>query len=281
MTTLNFNINALNISIDASMTTIEISETTPFICDVVAELSMFLSYAQNLFRFQSDAIDITNDIESDIKYKVEYIPGSYTNGVPELVMNSDLLFDCKCTGTDNNDPIYLAGTANATNNNITYEYMRYLATKIFNTHLAVDLFSNEQEVRDNLNATGKINLDNLLNSLASLNNGDYCDTNQIVVDDNGNLHPSYVILQQILKYKPERLAGKLDTFLIEGDQSGTEDGIPVPIFKMPFDVGDTIQLPLSINADIGQNTILDPLNPTPIPVRTYRIVFNIIPDNDV
>lgn len=289
-TAIDFHVQALNVSIDASMATVLGSQVDAFTCDVVAELPIFLSDAKSLFRFQSDAIDITNDVNTDIKYKVNYETGATDgDGIPEIVMAADWLdgSGCACVGTDTDDAVYLAGTSNAAKKGVAFEYLRYLAHNLFNTHLGVDLFNNEEEVRVELDKSARVALDAKLLEIAALGTEGWVDANEALIDEAEDIyHPSYVMLNKIILNQPSRLAGKLETLLAnpeDADQTGADPADPqAPQFYMPFEVDDTIQFKLTVNAATDQHLLLDAESTNdPIAPRTYRMVFRVVADEVV
>lgn len=272
-TGIDFSVQALNVDVTAAKAALSGVTDTAFFCNVVAELDIPLADAQNLFRFQSDAIDITNAEATDILYKVHYEESTIldSEGVPTEVVAAQWLANTICNGTDDDDEIYTSGTAGATHKGVAFEYVRYLAKKLFNTHLGVDLFSNEEELRVALDRSARENLNNKMKELAGLNTGLYCEASTMAGDFN---HPSYVILQKIINDAPARLATLADYALPGGDASGAEDPENPPTFRMPLAEGDSIQFKLTIAADSTQSSIVD--SNDVIPVRTYRIVMNVV-----
>jgi hypothetical protein len=270
---ITFSVQALNVSVDAAKALLSGVTDTSFECDVVADLNLPLADAQDLFRFQSDAIDITNAEDADIKYKVNYASSNTldASGIPTEVVAADWLSNTICSGTDRDDQVYIDGTAGAAYKGVAFEYVRYLAHNLFNTHLGVDLFSNEEEVRVALDRSAREMLDAKMTELAGLEGGLYCPASTMAGDFN---HPSFVILQKIILDAPSRLATLAEYAISGGDGSGAEDSDPMPTFKMPLAVGDKIQFKLTVKAESTQSNIVD--SSEAILDRTYRIVMNVV-----
>lgn len=270
---ITFSVQALNVTVDAAKALLAGVTDQSFDCDVVADLDLPIAAAQDLFRFQSDAIDITNAEEADIKYKVNYTSSNTldASGVPTEVVSADWLANTLCSGTDNADQVYIDGTSGAAYKGVAFEYARYLAHNLFNTHLGVDLFSNEEELRTELDRSARAALDTKMTELAGLNSGAYCLASEMI---NGFNHPSYVILSKIILDAPDRLATLADYAIAGGDESGADPASTEPTFKMPLAVGDKIQFKLTVQAESTQSDIVD--SSAAIANRTYRIVMNVV-----
>jgi hypothetical protein len=270
---ITFSVQALNVSVDAAKALLAGVTDTSFDCDVVADLNLPLADAQDLFRFQSDAIDVTNVEADDIKYKVNYTSSNTldASGIPTEVVSADWLANTLCSGTDFADQVYIDGTAGAAFKGVAFEYTRYLAHNLFNTHLGVDLFSNEEEVRAALDRSARAALDTKMTDLAGLEGGAYITPSQMTGDFS---HPSHVILSKIILDAPDRLATLADYAIAGGDESGADPSDPMPTFKMPLAVGDKIQFKLTIQAESTQSDIVD--SNAAISNRTYRIVMNVV-----
>jgi hypothetical protein len=188
--------------------------------------------AMNIFQFSSDSINIDNDIANKIKYKVVYTAGV---GITNIVFNIDT------SGSVISGYIH----AGAVNNNATYDYVRYLAERLFNTHLGVDLFSNESELRttlrDNFSTSFNYNM-GLLHDMSETN-------------DSGN-SPSKTILKQIIDVQPTRLKD-ISQLALGGNW-----------FKSPLALGDILYFRLTVKADVNQHTLT---NIDSIPDRVYLI----------
>jgi hypothetical protein len=269
---MDFYVEALNVSVDATKALLQGATDASFIADVVAEVDFPLADALAMFHFQSDAIDVNNIVTEDLKYKLNYTADSnVTNGVPDTVMVSGWLSNTICTGTDTSDATYLAGTSGAAHKAVPFEYVRYLAQNLFNTHLGVDLFSNETEVREDMDASARSALDAALSAIRDLSGGDFVEAG---TQYNSFAHPSQSILEKIIALDASRLSDLSPYLVSGGDDSGADPANPEPTFKVPFIVGDTLQFKLTVSADANQSDIVGGVNA--IADRTYRIVMNIV-----
>ena len=274
MSGIDFYVQALNSEITSLFADITPAQEGSFTADVVAVCNLPKSVAQNAFRFQTDAIDLENAAATDILYKVDYAQDTnMVDGVPMTVLGTDWLASSECVATDNDDAVFLGGTVNAAKKQVAHDYVRFTAYKLFNTWLGVDLFNNEEELVTAINTRGRTSLDNTLTALAALNESAYCQTGTTY---NTFSHPSESILSSIIQNAPERLA-QLNNYLISGDQSGADPADPsAPIFKMPLEIGDTIQFKLTVKAAASQETVT---GVSPIGDRYYRIKFAIVADS--
>lgn len=276
MSGMDFYVQSLNSGATAMMAELAQGDEDAFTAEVVANFNLRVGLAQSLFKFQSDAVDINDETLSDIKFKVDYVQDTnQTDNIPDTILEKDWLAECECVGTDSADQVYIDGTSTATKRNVAHEFIRYLAHMLFNTHLGVDLFSNEEALYNALNIDARRALDETLTNLTNLNGGDYCPTD-FVIGDGTYKHPSQVILSKIIANNPERLATLDQYFVAGGDISGVEGGTPAPVFKMPLAVGDTVQFKLLVNAAEDQH-LLTGLAAS-IPARNYRIKFTIVED---
>lgn len=275
-----FYVEAMNIEIQADKATIPSgNETVEFVSNVKAELNVSLNIVQNLFKFQSDAIDI-NDLDTeDLKYKVDYEPNVSTdiNGIPNTVLSDDFLSNTLCysLGTTGADTAY-ENTASATDKTLASDYIRSLAVSLFGTANAVDIFDNESVVKDSINYRARESLHNVLLALTNigfLTKVESTSESGVFYLAFGNYHPTYVIIDQILAHHPERFQ-TLNEYAVAGDGNSPQT------FRTPFLAGDAIVLKLLINAADGQSDIVDG-NVNFSGERIYAIKFNIVSDNSL
>ena len=261
-TVLDFTIPALNVSVDALKATISGFGDTPLVCDVVAQVEMSVAEAKQMFLFQSDAIDINDVIGSDLRYRLEYTPSTQTNddGVPDVVMSSGLIANAICNATDNNDHVYEVGTSGATNKAVPHDYLRFLAYKLFRTHLGVDLFDNETAVREALDVSARSALNQKLVDIAGLSSGSWLDASacaELAQDASFNaIHPTYSIVQKMINSDPIRFSDMSANF-VAGDATGDENATPAPYFYAPFIAGDSLQFRLLVKAESTQNSVVN------------------------
>ena len=267
MSGLQFHVQALNVSIDASAALLSPADDVSFNAHVTANFDVPASVVQSLFRFQTDAIDITDASATDIKYAMSYETTlDVVDGAP-VPLSVDWINNTLCTAGDST---FVAGTSGAIETAVPFEYMRYLAQRLFNTHLGVDLFNNEEDVRSNLNLASRTALDAKLLELTALN---YVDIDNI--DLSGNNHPSYIMLSKIIQSAPTRLVD-LSANIIPANSA--ENAESFDVFKMPLLAGDSIIFKLTVNADSQQAAVVDPTGSegVTVPERTYKIVMTVV-----
>lgn len=232
---MDFYLSQLNIEVDASNALVAGTSTLPFGADAIAAVDLPLENAMNIFQFNSGTNDLVNDIE-DIKYKVVY-SGTDPNNME---------FDIDVSSTLISGQIY----PSADKNSVTHDYVRFLSFKLFNTHLGVDLFSNESDVRINMKNNFSTAFDANMFQLDA----------QGVTDASGN-SPSKSILLQII----DKNISRLDDIqrLAIGDNW----------FKSPLIVGDKLFFLLTVLSHPDQN---DLTGVPEIQNRTYLIRATLI-----
>ena len=215
----NFYLPQLDVFVDASYALLTGILTQAFDGSANVDVNIPLTHAKNIFQFQTDSVDINNTNAQDIKYKVVY-------DITDPSFNIQFNLDTSANVTSNR--IH----SGASNNNVTYDYVRYLASKLFNTHLGVDLFSNETELREDLRDKFSAAFNTNMISLRD----------QGVTDADGN-SPSKSILLQVISNQPARLSD-ITSLAIESDW-----------YKSPLIAGDILYFRLTINAATNQNTL--------------------------
>jgi hypothetical protein len=237
MSVQDFYLNGLDTSANSIHADLSGNATSPFTgMDASATIDVSLNLLKSIFMFQSDSVDVCNNVLSDVKYKVVDPTTSWVYSPAD----ADLL--------ETNGIVPSADL-----NLVQYDWVRYLAQSLFGTHLGVDLFTNEEEVRSNL-VTDSLNaLKGRFTALAGL--GELNDDN--VLDENEvEINPSRQILRQIIHSDSTRL-----------DELGSEDGNGY--FEMPLIAGDKLYFIFTAKSDASQNDIVADSN---VPEdRTYLI----------
>ena len=247
-TAQSFYLSDLEISTTATLASLSGADTTAFTgIDAYAELSVDASVMQSLFQFHTDASDVSNIVADDLKYKVVYTSSDHP-------LSSDFLANAQVVSG--------AIDVNANNNEVVYDYPRYLAQKLFNTFLGVDLFANETEIRTDLDTTARAALDAKLLEFVALGE----------VNSSGAVNPVKAIMDQIIKNQAERLS----TLHIASGSETTLDG-STAWFYSPILSGDSIMFKLNVAAASGQAAIVDAS--ISIPTRVYQIKLNVTGNN--
>jgi hypothetical protein len=248
-----FYLGPLNVDASSSMATVAGSVSNAFDGNATANVDITLSTFRSLFQYQSDSAEINDAVADDVKFRVVYADA------PNAPLGMDI--DTYAEVVDR----AIDGTAS--NNNITYDYTRYLALKLFNTHLGVDLFDNEEVLRGDLNASFKTRFNELLLALAArgatdqndnASNGTHYDTTS----------PSRIIFNQLLANKPVRFSD------ISSNEAEVVDG--KHWYHMPGEIGDKFFFLINVAAAEDQHDLTGVT--TPIPVRAYLISATIVPE---
>ena len=248
-TAQSFYLSDLEISTTATLATLSGAASSSFSGDAIAELDVSASVLQSLFQFHSDAIDVTDAVATDLTYKVVYTSSSYP-------LSADFLVNTVVSDGDIID-------TNAATNTVPYDYVRYLAKKLFNTYLGVDLFANEEELRTDLDSTARVALDAKLASFCALG----------TIDASASINPSKVILDQIIQNQATRLS----TLHVASGDANTDDGAAVFNY-MPILEGDSLFFKLIVSADADQPSVVDS-STVSCPDRTYLIKINAVGAN--
>ena len=243
-----FYLAPLNVDATSSLAALSGSPSGTFSGDAIANVDITLSTFRSLFQFQTDSTEISNDVADDVKFRVVY----ESSDAP-LGMDINTYAEVVDGAID----------ANAVNNNITYDYTRYLAQNLFNTHLGVDLFSNEAELRSGLNDSFKTNFNDVLLALAASGS-----TNQ-----NDTTSPSRIIFNQLIANRPERFND------IYNNEAEVVDG--QHWYYMPGEVGDKFFFLVNVASYEDQQKLTDSTSTTQIPVRSYLISATIVPQPTV
>ncbi len=248
-TSQDFYLSDLEISTTATLATLSGAASTSFSGDATAELDVSASVLQALFQFHTDAIDVDNVVADDLKYKVVYDSS-------DTPLSADFL----------ENTVVITGMidGNATTNTVPFDYARYLAQCLFNTYLGVDLFENEEELRDDLNTSARAALNTKLLSFDTLG--------ERTASDSSN--PCKAILDQIINNKPDRLS---TLHLVSGSSESTNEGADAWYYA-PIIAGDALYFKLIVSADAGQAAIVD-VSTVTTPDRTYLIKINAVGAN--
>lgn len=236
---------------------------------------------KDTFKFMTDATDVINLAESDIRY---YVDSAAWPSI-DVIQPANGMLDKTEDGAAR--PIASAdGTSAyaADKMMVCHDFTRYLAKELFNTHLGVDLFNNEKELLDSIrracddSAAGHTYYDvlevlknvdltgsgaNAHADLVSNADGNYM-TNSTAADSVANkTNICRVLFSQMMDVSGvHRFADILSGITTQAD--GTVSA-PQPL---PFLENDTISFKLIINPAEGQN---DLTGVEPFGARSYEI----------
>jgi hypothetical protein len=238
--------------------------------DAIAEYYVKTDDMKKVFIFQSDSKDINNVSSDDIKYfvrKSQWPSGLVLNPCHAWVQTSKQIANSDKEGLipDNRQLV-------------KHDFIRHIAKSLFNTHLGVDLFSNESELKYDLAykghnlAWGSIwNSINLISDV-SLNTTTYqglygTDASYgyyLTNDSSNNSNICRQLLGQIASSAPGRLQN-LNTYAID---------ISNGYYSVPLNDGDSISFKLTLQTAPNQHLLLN--SATPVPSRSYQIRVNLV-----
>jgi hypothetical protein len=208
---------------------------------------------KDAFYFQSDSKDIDDEAPADTKYYVDW-PDAYVLNPSHAFVKVNPIATTDSDGAIPDDRTL-----------VKHDFIRHVAKTLFNTHLAVDMFSNEQALKDDLAAKGatawaaiKVKLDTAKVAMTNA--------------DNTTDNLCRVLFQNILKNDAQRftsLTGGL-TALLKG---GATDEVTT-LFSIPFVAGDSISFKATLKPEGTQHSIIT--GAEPVPDRVYAIKINIV-----
>jgi hypothetical protein len=255
---VNFTLSGLNQTFTLGVSG-ELAAEAPTVLDVsaTAVYNVKLSDMLNVFKFQADSFDVNDISDSDIKYYVFDASNAWPTNLVLNPANADMSYN----------PMFATGGDIAANKNkIKHDFVRYLSFKLFNTSYGVDLFSNEDDLLNDLVSKGATAHTNLKAALAAVSttsadlsnnsdvSGNYYATNSLT----GNTNFSRELMRQVANAAPGRFGSMVD---ISGLQS------------VPLVVDDTINFKLSISAATGQHDLTGRTGPFDIRVYKIRLVL--------
>jgi hypothetical protein len=234
-----FYLNDFTFVIEASKATIRnIADTEPFTADAYAEINVPVSVASNTFQYWSDAINVDDVRTEDLKFRTQ----------PNLFWNTFYL--TRANVYENHIAFYRNQT-DVMRYQIKYDFVRYLALKIFKTAQGADIFNNNDAVTNNLDTISNAMFNSKLN--AAIAEGEFYDQ-----DISGNIPRS--IFYQMLNNTPERISPNAGEWT-----------------PMPFYSGENLFVKLIINPNSEQRYIINGRDVGLIPERSYSIKMKLIP----
>lgn len=255
MSSVDFVLEALESQVQMSLLGSLPAANTPALTGInaVAEYWVSVSDMKNAFYFQTDSNDINDVSGSDVTYYVNWPSYAVLNPAHALV-TTDPISAIDQTG------------ANLPSNRklVKHDFVRHISKDLFATHFGVDLFTNEQQLKDNLaqlghnvwDPSGGGGIKSKLESANGLNEGNV-----------GNNNICRVLLQQVLFSQRDRLSNLPNI-------KSTRVGAPANEYSIPFANGDSIQFKVTVKADPTQHTVVR--SSTLVADRTYKIKINVV-----
>lgn len=197
------------------------SEITPTLSyDAVVDIEVRLLDFLKVFKFNTDSEDMLNTNSSDIEYYVYnnyWLDDTMPNPMNKEVTESWIYSNTKQMKND---------------------FVRHIAAKKFNTHFAVDLFSNEEELVTALETLGA----NIVTKVKEDVTADKHDGESSTEGD-GKCKLTKTLLKQILAKNPSRVYEQLKKY--ETDNGGISRTSQISV---PLVAGDKILFVSTINA---------------------------------
>jgi uncharacterized protein YjbI with pentapeptide repeats len=158
---VNFTLNGLNQTIlmstsgllDGSGTSLESTDATAVFYVKVSDMT-------DIFKFQTDSLDVNDDSATDVKYYVfnRKWPAALKINPAHSMLNK----------TESNGMLGNAASFDENKMLAKHDFIRYLSLKLFNTIHGVDLFSNESDLLENATYWGENVRANINNILAGI-----------------------------------------------------------------------------------------------------------------
>jgi hypothetical protein len=227
-----------------------------------------LSAIKNIFKYKTTDVELIDISAQDLEYFV------YDKAWP-VINPANTMID-PATAIAIATP---SGSIPANKLLVAHDFVRYLAQQLFGTALGAELFDNELELVENVrkvcdnSSSGHTWYDvttaikNVsVNSTASLVGlGGSAGAKYMTNDNTTNANICRVLLEQMFGADPARFHS-----IVATDQPQS----------LPFQVGDSINFPVSISPAYNQQLLTQPTSTTQIPPRSYTIKMSIIADND-
>jgi hypothetical protein len=252
---LHFSLVGLNQSFN--LTTLASLDTLNLIADTTDATAVFyvrLSDMTDIFKYQSDAVDVNDISATDLKYYV------FNRKWPaELKINPShaMLNKTESAGMLGTKEIFIDNKMF-----VKHDFVRYLALKLFNTIHGVDLFANETDLQENATYYGESirhNINEIMSGISTTSGDESmaCDAsgNKYLTNSaSGNTNLCRELMRQIA-------AAVASRFYNNGaDNAGMK--------TVPLREDDTITFKVTIQAAATQNMLT---GVTEIPSRSYTI----------
>ena len=253
---IDFTLVGLNQTFSLStLATLDASSISLESTDATAVFYVRLSDMTNLFQYQTDSFDVNNVDASDIKYYMfqRSTPTEFRINPSHAMMNKTESAGMLGSGVQE---------IGADKSLVKHDFIRYIALRLFNTHYAVDLFQNEQELHENLTYLGETirhNIDTIVSGISTTSASetmayDASGNKYLTNDVSGNTNLCRELMRQIAASEPSRFY----------NHGGNTAGLR----NMPLQENDSINFKLTITAAAGQNVLT---GVSVIPSRSYMI----------
>ena len=235
----------------------------------IAEYYVKTSDMKKVFVFQTDSRDINNVATEDVKYfvrKNQWPQGLVLNPCHAWVQTSKQIASSDKSGPIPDDKQL-----------VKHDFIRYIAKSMFNTHLGVDLFQNESELKYDLAYKGHNSAwSSIWDSITSISDVSLNTTTYsgkygtdasygyyLTNDLSNNSNICRQLLNQVISTAPGRIQD-ITSYAID---------ISSGLFSVPLMDGDSISFKLTLQTAPNQHLLLN--SATPIQPRSYQIRVNL------
>lgn len=226
--------------------------SVPIDVSATAVLYMPVESARAIFKFQSDAHDLTDVSNTDVIFHIN--DGSWNDLSSNEVNAVRAMFDA----TDSANHIEY-GAAVSAKRLVKHDFVRHMAARLFNTPAGVDLFNNETDLLENIEQKWDGCHANIISQLQAANG---LTTGDSPNDTSANI--GYEMLKHIASVAPDRLVADANSTDTIYDLSGVQ--------SFPLREGDAINFKLTITGPTDNEDILTTVQtPAAIGSRVYLI----------
>jgi hypothetical protein len=227
-----------------------------------AVVNVPIGFLVNVFQFWTDAVDVTNVVADDLKFRFMH---NMTTDNGYVMLGSDINLNGNCfiqtsghnIETIDIDQMLVQAIANG-DNTVTHDFVRFLAKKLFGNINGVDLFNNEEELRTSLQSSFITSFGAVTDSLTRL------ETTTGAVDKS----IANTIFNQLVLTNDGK--DRLTSLTLAAGESASDAG---NWYKVPLAIGDSLSFRLQITPAANQELLT---NADPISAHLYRIKFNIV-----
>ena len=198
------------------------------------------------------------DASSDIQYYVfrKYWPTALNVNPTHAMLDRNESSGMLTPGT---------GAYSADKSLVKHDFIRYIALHLFNTIHGVDLFWNEEDLRENIAYYGEVARVGIMAVLDTV--GTMSANIAMAVDGSGNRYSTNedMTVTNISRELMRQIALSAPGRLVAIDEAGGDGGV---IQSIPLSENDTLNFKVVMEASPGQNALT---NVAAIPARTYNI----------
>jgi hypothetical protein len=227
--------------------------------DAAAVIEVPLADMKAVFKYQTDSYDFTDASSADVKYYVD------SASWPSLNAANAMMDHALSTS-----PIYSSAAANK--NLVAHDFVRYLAFKLFGTHLGVDLFNNELALLADLRSICGYGADG--NTWKEINDA-VAKVSKSAGDHTGILGSAGSKYMTNATTTSDNLCRELLMQIFQNDKARFQsiNAVDTPQ-SLPLEVNDTLNFKLTVHPASGQHNVTGLASA--ISERSYKIILKIV-----